>query len=1069
MAGLLAFCSLPCCGFGYESLRVPANTSIRLTIPGTAPFNGLGDYRISFRLHDWTLPKSGSVLLFRLGNGGVTLNSSGQLCGVNYGDTQSWGNAVCVSVNGLTDVAGRVQRFGKTFPVHDPYPGSTWFEAQDLASGTVLPYTGCSWANTGCPLDVAHTASIAGTANAIGSSIGFSLAWLKWFSSTVAPGTPLENESSPADLADWHFERNFLNEGTGGYPVALSGSSKFTPSPVRRPGCNLTRQILRAGNGGRLTSYAYPLDGSAGLRYTWQQVSGPTRLAWSSQNIAQPTVKGGVFGSYVLQLTVTDGSGQKSTRTIKDGFVAADANGVVVTGNSAVDTLLGPQIQLGKNPWSWFDDRHVAEASLQMTNLSKYYSLAGKAPWNVAGPGVITVKNKSPIVNGTGTTFTTTFCQGPSNPTAPKSGGALMAVWYPLPGTPEGSGRRLLWIASCQSDTELTLTRAWNDMGFLTEGSGWNYAPVDVNVWNIWHASVAPADFYDVVAAFYSLYYRSGIDDYRNAARLLADNFWQFMLDSGRNYFYGEGYNTFEHNRSVLGMVLRALDGRADMWPGIEMIANFNLASEQARFNAYGNWTEIGGSQNSGAGDPRENGYQLAEVAYCALFDPNASPAAHCRAGLAQLMNRGWTASVFPDGNFYSLYWGGMGGGPTSAKYAGFANGTYASLTQGTPDVTCVNGGGTCNWTPDMLTDGNGHANPWWFTNSTTKVPAGNGDGDPIAYYPVYVDSTHLKLRDIDGKTIGYHVATGKHGWVAGINAQGVGYGVQPYMLGILATAFDFTAKAMACSGLRVPVNCDEKVAANARTYTVRIANYLQAHAYWSSAKGMYYMAGFVNCTPPVADTNFGCIGGNSPSAARTLNAEALRAVMTGYANSHDSTLLAFGDRLYTAMWARPGFSLPDGQTGDGIYNSGYDDGFGWYMIGTPPAGQAHKYFGMGFGIGAGAAWPAYRLGGLRAGKMAGASVAVNVSSVPKATSFNLLVTYPTGATNTIHCTGSPCSLRFDLSIGTPAVLIQYLAADSRILATAPYTGLLRVAQVLQAAPASFHGAGEVLPEQPPL
>jgi hypothetical protein len=41
-----------------------------------------------------------------------------------------------------------------------------------------------------------------------------------------------------------------------------------------------------------------------------------------------------------------------------------------------------------------------------------------------------------------------------------------------------------------------------------------------------WLYTPAPANYYDNVAGFYALYYRSGIDDYLVAARKLADRFW---------------------------------------------------------------------------------------------------------------------------------------------------------------------------------------------------------------------------------------------------------------------------------------------------------------------------------------------------------------------------------------------------------------------------------------------------------------------------------------------------------------------------------------------------------------
>ena len=1035
------------CCFGYQSLNVPPNASVKLTVPNVAAFTAEGDYRIEFRLHGWTLPSTGNVKIFSVGRINAFLNANGQLCVYNTGDVMSWGSAVCVSVQGLTDVVARAQRMGAAFPVHDPMPGSTWLEVQDLTSGNVLPYFCVNWAS-GCPVGPANNVSVVGTSGGLGSTLGFSLGWMKWFSTTVAPGSPFDNETTPADLADWRFEGNYDNQGTAGYAVRLnvaSGSPSFTGSPVHPPACNLSRQILRAGTQVQLSNNAYPLDGGNTLQYAWQEQSGPTQLIWTGQTTNQPSVTGGVFGSYVIQLTVTDGSGQSSTCSVKDGFVATDANGVVVSANPAVDSLLGPQIQLGKNPWAWFDDRHVAEANLQIANLTKYYSLGGTAPWNSQGPGSIAVANKSTIVTGTGTSFTSTFCQGPGNPTAPKPAGAFISVWYPLPAVREGSGRRLIPVASCQSDTQLTLAKAWNAQGYLSAGTGWNYAFVDGNLLNTWYSNVAPANFYDVVAALYSLYYRSGIDDYLNAARLFADAFWQFRHDSGRNYFYGEGYNTFPRNHALLGMFLRALDGRPDMWSGLEMMANYQITYYHSQFQAYGNWSQL-------PGDPRENGYALMEEAFCALVDPNASAAAACRAGIREFMTRGWTPSRFSDGNWYSLYWGGGGGGPGWQTYAGWPSGTAIALTNGSSTGTCVNLTGTCNWTPNLFTNGT-IPQVWWFLNSTTAAPKSNAEGDPVVYYPSFVDATHVTLKDINGKEIGYQGVTGTHGYMIGTISVQVGYGVQPYMMGILATAFDFVAKAMACNGAAASGNCDDKVTADAHAFNVQIANYLQTAGYWPATKGMYYSAGFVNCTPPVSDSNAGCTGGNNAAQARVLSAEALRGVMTAYAFSQDPKLRAFGDTLYNAMWARPGFSVPDGLASDGQYISDYDDGYGYFMYGTPPNGQAHKYFGMGWGIGAGSAWPGYRLGGAHTGVMVSTTVAADLASVPQAASFNLLVTNPTGTTTTLHCNSSPCPVSFDQSLGNPVVQVQYLSANGTVLSTQPYPNALHGAQSLEVIP----------------
>ena len=56
---------------------------------------------------------------------------------------------------------------------------------------------------------------------------------------------------------------------------------------------------------------------------------------------------------------------------------------------------------------------------------------------------------------------------------------------------------------------------------------------LDSNLNTVWAYNSQPANYYDAVAAFYALYYRTGIDDYLTAARKLADRFWKYRLDSG--------------------------------------------------------------------------------------------------------------------------------------------------------------------------------------------------------------------------------------------------------------------------------------------------------------------------------------------------------------------------------------------------------------------------------------------------------------------------------------------------------------------------------------------------------
>lgn len=1053
--------------FGYQSLTIPANGYVPIMAPNVAPFTSLGDYRISFRLHGWSVPSSSSAVVLQAGVMRVALDWSNNLCAIDQ--TDAGVSEPCVSLVGLSDVVVRVQKFGSTYPVNGQ-GGSFWLEAQDEATGNVLvPFCGGTH-NVGCPIGTPSAANISGNFGSIGGGnpnpIQISVAYLKWFSATVAPHFALEAEQTTADLGDWRLEGSYQSQATSGLSLgAPSVGVSFGASPMRPPVCLLARQIFRAGTAATLNNSSYPLDGGTALAYLWQQLpSSPVatspalapspRLIWSSRKVSSPVVTGGVFGSYNIQLTVTDGSGQSSTCSVKDGFAATDSNNVVVSGNPQVATLVGPIIRLYANPWAWFDDRHVAEAALQTANLAPYYNVvtpASAQPWNIAGPGTVTVTTNNAVVTGVGTIFTTTFCQGPSNPTTPNATGPAISIWYPRPDVPGGTGRRWLPVASCQSDTQLTLVQPWNPANLIANGNGLAYSYIDGNLWNSWIPASTPADYYDMVAALYALYYRSGIDDYLNTARTFADAYWQFRLDSG-GIFYGDGsFATANRNLGILGMVLRALDGRPDMWTGIENVANSHIALYHALFQAFGHWVVIGAQSISSSGDPRENGYALLDESYCALFDPNPAGAAACRAGIAEVVNNGWTPSRFSDGNFYSFYYGGAQNG--SINGSSWQQGTAASLVNGSPTVTCVTPAGqtgVCNWTNNPSSSDPAikvmfsylipPAEPqaWWFTNVPNQPPSSNAGGDPVVYYPVPVDATHITLKDINGNLAPYQGTTGLHGWVFGNFVGQVGDGVQPYMLGILGTAFDFSAKAMACAPNGNPAGCSDPLSALLHSYNVQTANYLRTTGFWPSTKGMYYGSSFMECQPPVSDTNVGCTIGSDAAGARVLDAEALRAVMTAYASNGDPSLKAFGDTLYTAMWGQPGWALPSGLTSDGIYIDGYDDGFGTFMSGTPPAGAAHKYFGMGFGIGAGSAWPGYRVGGAHAGFFVNASISVNIASVPRAVKFNVAVTYTDGESTTISCSTSPCSVSIDAALGSPVVRIDFLSASNTILASSP-------------------------------
>jgi hypothetical protein len=132
-------------------------------------------------------------------------------------------------------------------------------------------------------------------------------------------------------------------------------------------------------------------------------------------------------------------------------------------------------------------------------------------------------------------------------------------------------------------------------------------------------------------------------------------------------------------------------------------------------------------------------------------------------------------------------------------------------------------------------------------------------------------------------------------------------------------------------------------------------------------------------------------------------------------------------------MFSKPGTGGP---TSDGSYLSALDDGRGYYVTGTPPGGQAPKWFGQFFGYGALSAWPAYRLGGPQPEVPGSVDVAFDRQAIPNATQVRITITAPSGTTTHTVCDISPCRVRLDRRQGDHLMAIDYLfAQDARAAA----------------------------------
>jgi hypothetical protein len=368
------------------------------------------------------------------------------------------------------------------------------------------------------------------------------------------------------------------------------------------------------------------------------------------------------------------------------------------------------------------------------------------------------------------------------------------------------------------------------------------------------------------------------------------------------------------------------------MWTGLEKIWHFQLNYE------------FGGNSEEqvylpAVWDVREVAYELAQLSYCALYDPN-SYRSTCRAKISTIISGYFTTTKMANGGWEDLHADYSSWAPTS---------TTATVVHGSAAVV---GNGT-SWDCSKFPS-SGMLTAMWFLNSSSR-PNSNAGGDPVAYTPTCTDGQHLTLDRP------YAGTTGTHGWVISSpdnDTPFVGYGSYVYMEGLLSMAFDFAAKSIADSD---PVN-----SALARSYNLSSANWIQTYGYEASQKSTYYGAQYVNCQAPIQETsNSPCTAGWTGAAARVISAEGIRGLMAAYAYSHDPSLGSFIDVLFNAMWAKPS-TCPAGSTvcvPDGIYLDQFDPG-GIDISGTPPGTLSQKWFGQMWGISSLSSWPATRLGG---------------------------------------------------------------------------------------------------------
>lgn len=303
-------------------------------------------------------------------------------------------------------------------------------------------------------------------------------------------------------------------------------------------------------------------------------------------------------------LLVSDSLGSLTHRVMSAGSTRIAAVPADVSFPSAeVAFIAGPQVTSGFasiSGASWFDQNALDRG----TSLCTAFPDLAQTPGNMLISGTVSVTNGTGVsqcvsggvthesckVHGTGTHFLTD------------------AKDYAI--ISNGTGRRLIKIvAGVQSDTELTLTLPWEG----TTASGRTISsPTASDVDNYQGYQM----YYDFALTQYVNYYRTGDTAYRDCARKAADSWYsQPIIDEGKNLISVSGEGLAPRMVAINGLMLRALDGRPEMWPWIKDYVDYQFHLwDEIRIDYPGLYFGV-----------RDGGFMMLYAANMAVAHPDAS------------------------------------------------------------------------------------------------------------------------------------------------------------------------------------------------------------------------------------------------------------------------------------------------------------------------------------------------------------------------------------------------------------------------------------------------------------
>jgi len=580
-------------------------------------FRLMSDWRLEFRVHGFrSQPRDHGIVGIEDNPCHFLANSLRMRCRTWHGTS----NAVDVDLAGRTDVRVRVQRMN----------GSGFFLVE-IWNGDGSGYAASGLRFQPVTYNGRRENSFIGAFYGKGSELSGSISFVRWYTTLLPQQSraPLDMAAVPGDLLNVDFE-NGGTKNTSPLQLELAREGTGVPVYVRTPTYKPVL-VLQAAYSVR-AGQASPLDFSASFASSGngeidalalEQLAGPAPLVIEQNGLIANAVLP-VAGTYYLQAKLRDSAGLEATGIAELSAAATDPEGRVILADPRLEMVVGPVVRNGASPWPWFDttEIQVGEALLSTIEPTPGAPLDGK----------ITVSVGSTKIIGDGTSFLTVFkCDGSDN----------LAVHYPVnAATPQITGLRVYNVKACASDTELTISPPYD-----ATRSDWRnviYGRVTNEENARWYNGSNNWNYYDAVLAYYRLYHRTGRDRYREMARTLADRWWKYPLDEGRSCENGY-WCVAPRVMSLLGLMLRAEDGRPELWPPIVDLANRN----------YRQWITNGyEDRSSNVYDMREAGYAYWWQVVIASLHPDQAVREQALKNAETGFRRFWKPKQLADGSW---------------------------------------------------------------------------------------------------------------------------------------------------------------------------------------------------------------------------------------------------------------------------------------------------------------------------------------------------------------------------------------------------------------------------------